>query len=445
MRRYRFEELESDFLDGLCRRNPVADPDVMATCQEVFDAVSERGDEALREYTLRFDGVRIEELAVSPQEFATARSRISPDRVTALTEAHDNIRKFHIAQTVDEEPVQVQDGVLCWRESRPIEAVGLYVPGGSAVLPSTVLMLGVPARLAGCPTIQLCVPPTPQASVSDEVLVAAELAGIEKVFKVGGAQAIAAMSLGTESIARVDKITGPGNRWVQAAKLIAVLNGIAIDMVAGPTEVLVIADETALPEWVATDLISQAEHGADSQAILVSDSSAVIDQIVASVEEQLPSLPRQGLAREALENSFALVTPSLETALEFANAYAPEHLILHLEEASSWSKRVQSAGSVFVGAWSPEVAGDYASGTNHTLPTSGSARAVSGVSLDTFLKKITFQELTQRGLAGLATTLETLAEAEGLEGHRRAVSLRLGEAAKKDGDAGQKEDRANAG
>jgi len=425
MKRYSWEKLDSTALAGLCRRNPVEDPAVMETCREIFREVSSRGDEALREYTQRFDGVAIREIRVLSEEFSEARSLITAERRKALEKACDNITRFHAAQETREEVVQIQPGVSCWRETRAIDSVGLYVPGGNAVLPSTVLMLGVPARLAGCPMVQLCVPPGRNGCVAAEVLAASELAGIEKVFKVGGAQAIAALSLGTRSIQRVDKIVGPGNRWVQGGKLLAFLKGTAIDMVAGPSEVLVIADEAANSEWVASDLIAQAEHGSDSQAILVSDSQRMADEVASLVWRQIEDLPRKQLASEALENSFCLVTPSLDAAFDFANAYAPEHLILHLEEPSKWVARVRSAGSVFLGAWSPEVAGDYASGTNHTLPTSGAARAFSGVSLDTFVKRITFQELTREGLRDLAPTLQVLAEAEALEGHRRAVSVRL--------------------
>ena len=425
MKSYRLAELSREVLKELCWRNPVADPSVMKTCRRIFDDVSRRGDEAIRGYTRRFDGVDLVEVRVSSEEFSQARGAVSRQAVTALERAADNIRKFHAAQQISEGPVEVEPGVRCWREDRPIDSVGLYVPGGKAVLPSTVLMLGIPARLAGCRRIHLCVPPRGDRTVSPEVLLAAQITGISQVFKIGGAQAVAAMALGTETVPKVDKILGPGNRWVQAAKLLAVLEGVAIDMVAGPTEVLVVADDSASPELIASDLISQAEHGSDSRAILVSTSREVLEEVIQLVGRQIQDLPRKDFASEALGGSFAMLAQSMDAAFDFVNLYAPEHLILHLEAPRRWVKRVQNAGSVFLGAWSPEVAGDYASGTNHTLPTSGLARAFSGVSLDTFVKKLTFQELTQKGLQELAPTLETLAELEGLEGHRRAVRARL--------------------
>ncbi len=425
MKSYRLAELSHEFLKELCWRNPIADPSVMKTCRTIFEDVSRLGDEAIRECTRRFDCVELSELRVSSQEFSQAKKDVSSPAVKALERAAQNIRKFHAAQQISEGPVEVEPGVCCWREARAIESVGLYVPGGNAVLPSTVLMLGIPARLAGCRGIQLCVPPRQDGTVSPEVLLAAQITGLSQVFKIGGAQAIAAMALGTETVARVDKIVGPGNRWVQTAKLLAVLQGVAIDMVAGPTEVLVVADDSASPQLIASDLISQAEHGSDSRAILVSTSREVLEEVIQLVVHQVQDLPRRDFASKALGGSFALLAQSMDAAFDFVNLYAPEHLILHLEAPRKWMKKVRSAGSVFLGAWSPEVAGDYASGTNHTLPTSGLAQAFSGVSLDTFVKKITFQELTQKGLRELAPTLEVLAELEGLEGHRRAVRARL--------------------
>jgi len=425
MKSYRLEELSPESLEELCRRNPVADPEMMETCRAIFDDVSRLGDEAVGKYTRRFDGVDLSDHRVSSQEFSQAAEGISNTAVRALKRAAHNIQTFHASQQVSEGLVKVEPGVRCWRENRAIDSVGLYVPGGNAVLPSTVLMLGIPARLAGCREICLCVPPRKDGSVSPEVLVAARITGISQVFKIGGAQAIAALALGTGTVPKVDKIVGPGNRWVQTAKLLAMLEGVAIDMVAGPTEVLVVADDSASPELIASDLISQAEHGGDSRAILVSTSKEILEEVSQRVESQVQDLPRRDFAVEALAGSFSIQVPSMEKAFEFVNRYAPEHLILHLEGPEEWVEKVQSAGSVFLGPWSPEVAGDYASGTNHTLPTSGLARAFSGVSLDTFVKKITFQELTQKGLRELASTLETLAELEGLEGHGRAVRARL--------------------
>lgn len=427
MKTYLLQDLSQDQIRQLCRRNPVYDRDLFQVCQEIFDSVAESGDLAVRQYTRRFDGVEIEHCLVTPSEFQEAQKSVSSQVVNTFETAIHNIRMFHGAQRLSENPVEVQQGVTCWRAARPIGAVGLYVPGGTAVLPSTVLMLGVPAKLAGCSRVLLCVPPNSDGSVAPEVLVAAKLSGVRQVFKIGGAQAIAAMALGTESVPRVEKILGPGNRVVQTAKLLATFHGVSIDMVAGPSEVLVIADDSASPEVVAADLLSQAEHGVDSQVVLVSTSQELVEAVSLEVERQLNSLPRKGLAEQALQLSYAVVASSLDEAFDFSNRYAPEHLILSLKRARDWVGKVDSAGSVFVGAWSPEVAGDYASGTNHTLPTSGMARSVSGVSLDSFIKKITFQELTREGLSDLASTLKIMAELESLEGHARAVQLRLKE------------------
>ena len=426
MKSHRMRDLSPEELKALCFRNPVADPSIMKKCRAIFDEVRRRGDEGVRDYTRQFDQVELEDCRVRRAEFSQAREQLSRQVLRSLLIAGGNIRKFHAAQLRAEGPVEVQPGVVCWRERRAIQSVGLYVPAGTAVLPSTVLMLGVPARLAGCQTVILCLPPGRDGSLGAGVLAAAEIAGIQDVFKIGGAQAIAAMALGTETVPKVEKILGPGNRWVQAAKLLASLEGVAIDMVAGPTEVLVVADESASADFVAADLVSQAEHGSDSLAILVSTSTRLTEEVSRLVWSKLEDLPRGRLAAEALRTSFSLTVDSLEKAFEFLNQFAPEHLILHLKSPRQWVERVQCAGSVFLGPWSPEVAGDYASGTNHTLPTSGNARAFSGVSVDSFIHTITFQELSRQGLQDLAPTLETLAELEELEGHRRAVQARLG-------------------
>jgi histidinol dehydrogenase len=426
MKVYKLEELSHRELDQLCERNPLREKQIVDLCQEIFENVEARGDEAVREYTRKYDRVELEDFRVAAEEFQKALDAQPRKVISALETAIRNIRKFHVSQNLSEQPVEVQPGVICWRASRPISSVGLYVPAGTAVLPSTVLMLGVPAKLAGCPKIQLCVPPRKDGSVSPLVLAAAYLSGIRRVHKIGGAQAVAAMTLGTESVQQVDKILGPGNRFVQTAKLLATSYGVAIDMVAGPSEVLVIADQYAAPRTIAADLISQAEHGADSQVVLVTDSEMLIKSVTAQLEEQLSSLPRRELARAAMQQSFAVLVASMDEAVEFSNRYAPEHLILSMQGARKWVGKVQCAGSVFVGKWSPEVAGDYASGTNHTLPTSRLARNSSGVSLDSFVNKLTFQELTEEGLKGLAPALETLAEVESLEGHVRAVRYRLG-------------------
>jgi len=425
MEQYKLADLRAEDIRKLCQRNPLEDASILDTCRRVFSEVACRGDEAVREYTARFDGVELNDFTVGPGEWESARRRVSPEVTGSLEKAASNIRKFHAEQLRKADEVQVAPGVVCWRETRPIDPVGLYIPGGNAVLPSSVLMLGVPARLAGCKTVVLCVPPRQDGSVAPEVLVAAEIAGIDQVFKIGGAQAVAAMALGTDSVPAVAKVLGPGNRWVQTAKLLAMFHGVAIEMVAGPSEVLVIADETAEPQLVASDLIAQAEHGSDSQAILVSPSERIINTSIREVAEQLRDLPRRQYAGQALDKSYAILTSDLDQAFDFSNRYAPEHLILHLSDPKRFLPLVQSAGSVFLGPWSPEVAGDYASGTNHTLPTSGLARSFSGVSVDSFVKKITVQELSREGLTGLRPVLEALASVEGLEGHRRAVEKRF--------------------
>ncbi len=427
MKIHRFAQLSREDLRRLVVRNPIHDTALLETCREVFEAVSSRGDSAVKDFTLRFDGADLTNLHVQPREFQDAVASVPEKVVQALQHAASNIKKFHSAQAVTESPVTVQEGVSCWRAARAIQSVGLYVPSGTAPLPSTVLMLGVPAKLAGCQKTVLCVPPRSDGSVAPVVLAAAQVAGVRQVFKIGGAQAIAAMALGTESVPKVDKILGPGNRYVQTAKLIATSYGVAIDMIAGPSEVLVVADESASPRVVASDLLSQAEHGPDSQVVLASTSEALLDATLAELDRQLANLPRTGIAQKSLEGSFAILVDTLEEAFEFSNRYAPEHLILNIREPREWLGHVRSAGSVFVGAWTPEVAGDYASGTNHTLPTSGFARHTSGVSMETFVKKITFQEITAKGLEGLSPTLELLAREEQLEGHARAVRYRLSE------------------
>jgi len=425
MKIYTLSELDSEQIRSICTRNPVFDAGLIETCRDIFEDVGRRGDAAVRHYTRRFDGVEMEDFRVDGAEYTKAVERIPKEILEAFEKVAANIRKFHSSQNLVEAPVEIDRGITCWRASRPIHSVGLYVPGGTAVLPSTVLMLGIPARLAGCRRIVLCVPPRPDGSVSPEVIGAAQIAGIRQVFKIGGAQAVAALALGTETVPRVEKILGPGNRYVQTAKLLATYHGASIDMIAGPSEVLVIADSEAPADVIAADLISQAEHGPDSQSVLVTDSAELVSRVLEELETQLADLPRREMAEESLKASFALLVDSLDEAFEFSNQYAPEHLILSLRTPKDWLGKIQSAGSVFVGPWSPEVAGDYASGTNHTLPTSGSARSVSGVSMDTYVKKITFQELTAEGLSALSPVLQTMADVELLEGHARAVRKRL--------------------
>ncbi len=391
----------------------------------ILSAVRAEGDTALRRFGQQFDGYAPEDLAVSSAEIAEAELLLPVELKAAIRQAYTNIRRFHEQQWEPEKRIETQPGVVCWRKSVPIGKVGLYIPGGTAPLFSTVLMLGVPAQIAGCQEVVLCTPTQRDHKIHPAVLFAANLCGIHQIYKTGGAQAIGAMAYGTETIPRVWKIFGPGNAWVTAAKTMVSLDGVAIDMPAGPSEVCVVADASANPEFVAADLLSQAEHGADSQVLLLSDNEAMIHAVAAAVERQLAQLPRHEFARQSLENSHAILVNNLDEALAWANAYAPEHLILAVSDPERWAAQVQDAGSVFLGHYTPESAGDYASGTNHTLPTSGYARASAGISLDSFLKKITFQQISAEGLAGLGNTISTMAKAEGLEAHARAVEIRL--------------------
>ncbi|WP_345114613.1 histidinol dehydrogenase [Hymenobacter algoricola] len=401
-------------------------PDVEQRVAQIFADVRQRGDAALLEYAQTFDGADLRAgLRVTPAELEAAVGQVPSALQTAIRQAHANIRRFHEAQRPAEEKVETMPGVLCWRRAVPVQRVGLYVPGGTAPLFSTLLMLGVPARLAGCPEVVLCTPPRPDGSVNPVILFTAQLLNITTIIKAGGAQAVAALSGGTESVPAVDKIFGPGNRYVTAAKQLATRYGVAIDMPAGPSEVLVIADESANPVFVAADLLSQAEHGPDSQVILLSDSLAVIEATQAEVARQLATLPRAAVATRALDESRAILLRTPEEMLFFSNQYAPEHLILAVQNPEQLAEGVTSAGSVFLGHLTPEAAGDYASGTNHTLPTNGYARNYSGVSLDSFLKKITYQRITAAGLQHIGAIVETMAEAEGLSAHARAITLRL--------------------
>jgi len=378
----------------------------------ILHAVQKDGDAALRRFSAQFDGFASEALEVTEAEMIQAELELSEALKLAIRQAYANIRQFHSMQWEQEQRIETMPEVTCWRKSVPIGRVGLYIPGGTAPLFSTVLMLGIPAQLAGCAEVILCSPPQKDGQVHPAVLFAAGLCGIRRIFKVGGAQAIGAMAYGTESIPRVWKIFGPGNAWVTAAKQMVSLDGVAIDMPAGPSEVCVVADAHANPVFVAADLLSQAEHGPDSQVLLISDKEDLIHAVERELELQLQTLPRLDFARQSLGNSHALLVRDLAEALVWSNAYAPEHLILSVQDAESWSAQVTDAGSVFLGSFTPESAGDYASGTNHTLPTSGYARAYSGVSLDSFLKKITFQQISPEGLALLAPTIVTMAQAE---------------------------------
>jgi histidinol dehydrogenase len=393
--------------------------------KSVLDRVKLEGDSAVRAFTNQFDGVELREFLVSDIEFAEAEILIPDDLKAAIEIAGNNIRSFHSAQYVPEQKIETMPGVFCWRKSVGIEKVGLYIPGGTAPLFSTILMLGIPAKLAGCQEVILCSPPNKEGKLHPAILFAAKLVGIDKVFKIGGVQAIGAMAYGTETIPEVYKIFGPGNQYVTCAKQFIQQQGIAIDMPAGPSEVCVLADDTANASFVAADLLSQAEHGADSQVLLVTTSEKLIAEVQVELANQLINLTRNDLASKSLINSTAILISDISIAINLVNAYAPEHLILSCSDAEVLSERVINAGSIFLGNYSPESVGDYASGTNHTLPTNGFARAYSGVSLDSFVKKISFQQLTPEGLANISKTVELMAMAEGLDAHANAVRVRL--------------------
>lgn len=399
--------------------------EVIEKVRPTLEAVKKDKDKALTELTLRFDGVKLENFTVSDEEIRDGCLQVDSKLKGAINTAMLNIRTFHESQKTPVKKVETAPGVLCWQRSTPIEKVGLYIPGGSAPLFSTVLMLAVPAAIAGCKEIVLCSPPGRNGKIHPAILFAAHLAGITRIFKVGGAQAIGAMAYGTETIPAVDKIFGPGNSFVTAAKQLVTLDGIAIDLPAGPSEVEVMADESANPAFVASDLLSQAEHGPDSQAILVTNSEDIIKRTEAEIEKQLTRLPRAETTRKSLKNSRLILLRDIDEMVMFTNKYAPEHLILSVRDYETVADRINNAGSVFLGNYTPESAGDYASGTNHTLPTYGYARAYSGVGLDSFCKKTTFQEITPKGLEKLGHVIETMAEAEQLEAHKMAVSLRL--------------------
>jgi histidinol dehydrogenase len=390
----------------------------------ILEAVKSEGDEALKKFTLRFDGVAIQELAVLEDEFEQAEALVSPKLKAALNIARINIEKFHISQRETSTKIETMPGVFCWRKSVPITKVGLYIPGGTAPLFSTILMLGIPALIAGCEEIILCSPPGKEGKIHPAIIYAAGMLGIRKVFKVGGAQAIAAMAYGTASVPAVYKIFGPGNQYVTAAKQLVNKEGVAIDMPAGPSEVVIIGDATCIPAYAAADLLSQAEHGPDSQVIFISDNPEIINKVVLEVTLQAEQLPRKEIIFKALGNSKCILVKNMGEAITMVNGYAPEHLILQVRNAESIASRIVNAGSVFLGNYTPEAAGDYASGTNHTLPTNGHARAYSGVSLDSFLKKITFQQISREGLEQIGAVIETMAESEELTAHKNAVSVR---------------------
>jgi histidinol dehydrogenase len=393
--------------------------------QGVLDAVRTGGDKAVASYTKQFDGVTLDNAMVTEAEITEAALALSPVLKEAIQLAAKNIRCFHEAQVNAPATIETMPGVRCWRKVVGIDKVGLYIPGGSAPLFSTVLMLGIPAVIAGCKEIILCTPPSKDGSVHPAILYAASVVGITRIYKIGGVQAIAAMAYGTETMPQVYKIFGPGNQYVTAAKQLVQQNGVAIDMPAGPSEVCVLADETCNPDFVASDLLSQAEHGPDSQVLLVSTSSKVVDEINEALTAQLAILPRKDIAEQALKNSKAIVVDSMEQAIFIVNSYAAEHLIIACKNDETIGEQITNAGSVFLGNYSPESVGDYASGTNHTLPTSGYARVYSGVSVDSFVKKITYQKLTPAGLQAIGVAVETMAVAEGLEAHKNAITIRL--------------------
>lgn len=393
--------------------------------QAILDRVREEGDKALFEYEKMFDKIELQTLAVSEKELAEAAQSVSEELKTAIQTAAKNIEKFHSAQKQEFKKIETTPGVTCWQKAVPITSVGLYIPGGSAPLFSTVLMLAIPARIAGCSEIVLCTPPDKNGNINPAILYAAQVAGVNRFFKLGGSQAIAAMAYGTESVPKVSKIFGPGNPYVTAAKQIVSLKDVAIDMPAGPSEVEVIADANANPAYIAADLLSQAEHGMDSQSILLTTSAELIEKIEKEVEIQLNKLPRKEITAKSLEHSHLILLKDDSEIIRMTNMYAPEHLIIQTDNYLELAEQIVNAGSVFLGAYSPESAGDYASGTNHTLPTSGYAKAYSGVNLDSFLRKITFQELTKDGLNNLGPTIEIMAAGESLDAHKNAVNIRI--------------------
>ncbi len=424
MKTYTYNKLTPEKAEALIRRPKMDFASVFNDVQPILNAVEKRGDEAIRKYTRKFDGADPSPLTVDP---SVTDVRLDEKTKTAIDTAMKNIYRFHREQVSPDLKVETTKGVVCSRVVRPIERVGLYIPGGTAPLPSTAMMLGVPAMIAGCKTIVIATPPDKDGKIPESILYIAKKIGAKTVVKAGGAQAIAGMAFGTESIPKVDKIFGPGNQYVTAAKMILQNSEamVSMDMPAGPSEVLVIADESADPAFVAADLLSQAEHGADSQVVLVVTENADVDAIHTETEYQLNALPRREFAEKALKRSFTLIVNSIEDAMEFSNRYAPEHLIINTINAEKVAEDVINAGSVFIGQWTPESMGDYASGTNHTLPTYGFARMYSGVSLHSFQKFITMQQISEAGLRNLGPTVEILAEVEGLQAHKNAVSLRL--------------------
>lgn len=393
--------------------------------QSILNEIREHGDEKLREYTERFDGIKLDKFEVSAEEIAKAEAAVDQDLKDAIALAAENIKAFHSAQMPEVKKMETMPGVTCWQKPVAIEKVGLYIPGGTAPLFSTVLMLALPAQIAGCKEIVLCSPPNKNGEIHPAILYAAKIAGVTQIYKLGGVQAIGAMAYSTETVPKTYKIFGPGNQYVTAAKQLVSMNEVSIDMPAGPSEVLVIADETSNPAFVASDLLSQAEHGADSQVVLVANNENTLNEVVAEVETQVARLPRKELAKKALSNSVLIVVSDEVERVDLINEYSPEHLIISTKNYTNLTDKITNAGSVFLGEFTPESAGDYASGTNHTLPTNGWARSYSGVNLDSFIKKITFQEIDEKGLLAIGPAIEKMAATEELEAHKNAVTLRL--------------------
>lgn len=409
----------------ICKRPTQTFSDVEETVKQIFKEVQQKGDKAIAKYASFFDGVTLENIQVTQEEIEIAKNEVSTELKEAIQLAKSNIEQFHAAQKTDKIVVETTIGVTCWQEKRPIQKVGLYIPGGTAPLFSTVLMLAVPAKLAGCQEIVLCSPPDKNGKINAAILYAADLCGVTKIYKVGGIQAIAGMTFGTETIPQVYKIFGPGNQFVTIAKQFASQNGVAIDMPAGPSELLVYADETAIPSFISSDLLSQAEHGKDSQVILVTTNKNILNDVEEEIYRQLKELPRKEIAQVAIQNSKLIFVETEKTALSLINEYGPEHFIVCSKNEDYFVDGIQNAGSIFIGNYTPESAGDYASGTNHTLPTNGYSKSYSGVNLDSFLKAMTFQKISDIGIQNIGKAIEIMAEAEGLQAHKNAVSLRL--------------------
>ena len=427
MKTYYYDKLKKDELAGLTKRPSINFEKILTVVKPILLDIKTNGLEAALKYARQFDGLADENIKVIPEEFETAEKSLSPKVKNAIDTAFDNIYKFHKMQLPEKYFVETMPGVACSRDFRPVEDVGLYIPGGNAVLPSTMLMLGIPAMIAGCKRIVVCTPAKGE-KINDALLYAAKLCGVTEIYKIGGAQAVGLLAYGDEAIPKVNKIFGPGNQYVTSAKLFVSTDpeGCAIDMPAGPSEVLIIADKTADPSFVAADLLAQAEHGPDSQVVFVTTDESFSGEVLSELNKQLNDLPRKEFAEKSLEQSFMLITKDTEQAIQFSNMYAPEHLIMNFEKAESLTDKIINAGSVFVGNYTPESAGDYASGTNHSLPTSGFAKSTGGVTVESFMKSISFQYLTKNGLEQIAGAVETLAETENLQAHKNAVSIRLG-------------------